>query len=466
MPRAAGLRLAAAERLVRALPALLGDGLLGVELHLSPARTLTALARVVGAGPAERHRLAFWCARAGARSLVLGDLPERERSAFRGDLARCRQSVAAEPEAIAAEARRFFTAAGASPGRPDDDAAPELQLEVGGAEWSGVRWEPGRRELFVPGPLAPPEGDELPLRLRLPGAPDLRARARVAAVRAAGQAGPGAPAGFTLAILDAGSEVLAALERHAAGGEAAFEKRRAHPRYAVRAPARVRARGLEAAWPAGSAGGGGAPRFVVENLSLGGAFVRTGERLPPGSAVEVACTLPTGDSLLLDAEVVFSDARGMGLRWKLDARAEEELASAVARTAARPRRALVVDDDALSRQMLTDALQQTGFDVLCAEDGDSALRVLSEELLSLDLLVADLRMPGMDGERLLDTIRRAGGEADLPIVVVSGRLEDGLQARLEGQGADAVLGKELGPRLIAQAVGAVLERRRAARPPG
>jgi GMP synthase-like glutamine amidotransferase len=51
-------------------------------------------------------------------------------------------------------------------------------------------------------------------------------------------------------------------------------------------------------------------------------------------------------------------------------------------------------------------------------------------------------------------------------VVVSGRLEDGLQARLEGQGADAVLGKELGPRLIAQAVGAVLERRRAARPPG
>jgi CheY-like chemotaxis protein len=138
----------------------------------------------------------------------------------------------------------------------------------------------------------------------------------------------------------------------------------------------------------------------------------------------------------------------------------------VARTAARPRRALVVDDDALSRQMLTDALQQTGFDVLCAEDGDSALRVLSEELLSLDLLVADLRMPGMDGERLLDTIRRAGGEADLPIVVVSGRLEDGLQARLEGQGADAVLGKELGPRLIAQAVGAVLERRRAARPPG
>jgi CheY-like chemotaxis protein len=467
MDRAAGLRLAAAERLVRSLPGILGDGLLGVELHLSPAGTFTALARVLGAGPEVRRRLAFWCARAGARSLVLGDLPERERSAFKTELARCRQSVAAEPDAVAAEARRLFTAAGAPPGRPDDAGPPELQLEVGGAEWSGVRWEPARRELFVPGPLAPPEGDDLSLLLRLPGSPELRARARVAAVRGAGQAGPGAPAGFTLAILDATSELALALERHAAGGAAGIEQRRAHPRYTVRAPARVRARGLEAAWPgsaAEAAEDGAGPRFVVEDLSLGGAFVKTGERLAPGSIVEVACTLPTGDTILLDAEVVSSDARGMGLRWKLDPRAEEELASVVARTAARPRRALVADDDALSRKMISDALQERGFDVICAADGISALRVVSEELLSLDLLVADLWMPGMGGQQLLRTIRRAGGETDLAIVMVSGSLEGGLDRKLEREGADAVLKKDLGPRIIAQTARAILERKRAAAP--
>ncbi len=143
--------------------------------------------------------------------------------------------------------------------------------------------------------------------------------------------------------------------------------------------------------------------------------------------------------------------------------AEPAAAMDGARVAAEPRRALLVDDSAVSRRLLARALEEVGFEVICAADGADALQVVAREILSLDLMVADLFMPNMDGEQLVRTIRRAGGESDLAIVVVSGSLEPGLETKLEREGADAVLRKELGPRFIAQAAGAVLKRKRAAR---
>jgi CheY-like chemotaxis protein len=71
-----------------------------------------------------------------------------------------------------------------------------------------------------------------------------------------------------------------------------------------------------------------------------------------------------------------------------------------------------------------------------------------------------VRMPGMDGEAFIRTIRKAGGEAELAIVAVSGRIEPGDEAKLEAAGADAVLDKALGPELVAQAADATLERKR------
>jgi CheY-like chemotaxis protein len=461
LDRAAGLRLAAAERLAAALPGLVGEGLLGVDLHLSPAGTFTALARAAGDLGPVRRRLAFWCARAGGRSLDLADLEEPDRAAFRTNLARCQRSATAEPGAVAAEARRLFTAAGAPADRPAEEPLPQLALEVGGAEWNGLRWEPGREQIFLPGELAPVPGDELWLCLRPADAPSLRTRARVTGVRPPEEAEPGAPPGFALGLVGPSPEILLLLDQQAEGGGAGYEKRRAHPRYPVRAAAHVAPAGSEDPGDA-PAGEGHAPRFLLENISLGGAFVRTAEPLPRETDVLLACTLPTGDAVRLEGRVVFSSARGMGLRWQLDPRAEQDLAAVVARIAARPRRALVVDDDELFRRMISDALLDRGFEVVCAEDGAAGLQILSEELLSLDLLLVDLKMPRMDGEALLRTVRGAGGEGDLAIAVVSGKLEPGLEGRLKREGADGILQKELGPRFIAQAASAILERKRSA----
>lgn len=465
MDRAIGSRLIAAERLVLSLPALVGDGLDGVELFLSSAGSLTAVARVVGEARPERlrRRLAFWGARAGARSIALDQLAEEQRAAHHASLARCPRRAAIGTDAIDTEARAFFDEAGAPPDRPGRAGPlPVLALEVGGPGWEASRWDGSAQALFVASPLAPAQGDELVLRLLVPGAEAHCARARVGEVREVAR--PGAPTGFTLALGEATPEMLRALSAHVPPEQAIEEQLRAAPRYTVHAPAAVVQEGPGAAEEVEELGeelGRDAPAgFVADDISQGGAFIRASRTWPVGSRLRVAIALPTGDLLRAQAEVAVVDRRGMGLRWVVDAASGAEVAEAVARVAAKKPRALVVDDDALARQMLGDALGQRGFEVLTAQDGGSGLAVLAEEILSLDLLIADLWMPNMDGKALLRTVRGAGGESDLAIVLVSGNIETGMEAVLEREGADAVLSKALGPQVIAQAAAAVLERKR------
>ena len=100
---------------------------------------------------------------------------------------------------------------------------------------------------------------------------------------------------------------------------------------------------------------------------------------------------------------------------------------------------LVVDDQAMTRQMEQSILEAAGYQVITAENGADALDKL--EQLSCDLVVTDLHMPKMDGFTLTKEIRDNEKIRDLPIVIVAPteRQEDkrrGLEA-----GADAYLVK-------------------------
>jgi len=77
---------------------------------------------------------------------------------------------------------------------------------------------------------------------------------------------------------------------------------------------------------------------------------------------------------------------------------------------------LVVDDEASIRDLLAKTLALAEYEVDTADDATAALgRVRASEY---DLLIADLRMPGMDGLTLIRQVKRI--RADLPVIIITG----------------------------------------------
>ncbi len=87
--------------------------------------------------------------------------------------------------------------------------------------------------------------------------------------------------------------------------------------------------------------------------------------------------------------------------------------------AIRVARILVVDDEALIRHLVVDTLTDEGHDVRAAPSGEAALNQLDEP--TPDLLIVDLRMPGMTGQEFVRRQRAEG--APIPVVVLSGSSE-------------------------------------------
>jgi DNA-binding NtrC family response regulator len=93
-------------------------------------------------------------------------------------------------------------------------------------------------------------------------------------------------------------------------------------------------------------------------------------------------------------------------------------------------RVLLVDDDGNLRRVLAHHLQTAGYDVTAKADGREALAALQG--VEVDLLLTDVRMPGMDGMALLRQVRRQA--PDLPVLVMTayGTIQDAVDAMKEG----------------------------------
>jgi CheY-like chemotaxis protein len=68
---------------------------------------------------------------------------------------------------------------------------------------------------------------------------------------------------------------------------------------------------------------------------------------------------------------------------------------------------VVVDDEAAVRRVIVQLLESEGYTVLQAENGEDALRVMQEHHEPVDLLIADINMPEMDGLDLVAFLRSA-----------------------------------------------------------
>jgi DNA-binding response OmpR family regulator len=119
---------------------------------------------------------------------------------------------------------------------------------------------------------------------------------------------------------------------------------------------------------------------------------------------------------------------------------------------------IVVDDEAEIVRLVRAYLERAGFAVVAASEGREALAVFRHE--RPNLVVLDLNLPGLDG---LDVCRAMRRDTDVPIIMLTARLEE--TDRLIGLelGADDYVVKPFSPREIVARVRAVLRRAEAAR---
>ncbi|MFL5920083.1 MAG: response regulator transcription factor [Gaiellaceae bacterium] len=121
---------------------------------------------------------------------------------------------------------------------------------------------------------------------------------------------------------------------------------------------------------------------------------------------------------------------------------------------------LVVDDEPLVRDVVTRYLERDGHRVLTAEDGDAARGLIERERLSLVLL--DVMLPGEDGLALCRWIRSS---SELPVILLTARVDEADRIVGLELGADDYVTKPFSPREVAARVNTVLRRARAGRPP-
>ncbi|MFH1381404.1 MAG: response regulator [Chloroflexota bacterium] len=99
-------------------------------------------------------------------------------------------------------------------------------------------------------------------------------------------------------------------------------------------------------------------------------------------------------------------------------------------------RVLAVDDDRDILQLLERALEEEGFAVTTATDGESALALLSE--IKPDIILLDIRMPRLDGYEVLERIRES---SNVPVLMLTGVAEETAVMRSFDLGADDYIRK-------------------------
>ena len=106
-------------------------------------------------------------------------------------------------------------------------------------------------------------------------------------------------------------------------------------------------------------------------------------------------------------------------------------------------RILVVDDEPTIRGLVRDVLEEEGHEVLLAEDGFAALRMV--EAHDPDCVVLDVMMPGMDGHAVLSRIRQLDGGPVLPVVMLTAAADDANAWQAWTGGVDYFLAKPCDP---------------------
>ena len=106
-------------------------------------------------------------------------------------------------------------------------------------------------------------------------------------------------------------------------------------------------------------------------------------------------------------------------------------------------RILLAEDSKPIRRANESALLDAGYEVICAVDGEAALRLAQEQ--KPDLILLDMMMPKMSGPEVLQSLKSDASTAGIPVIVLSGLTDKNRQKLMEAGAEEYVEKSSLMP---------------------
>ncbi len=104
-----------------------------------------------------------------------------------------------------------------------------------------------------------------------------------------------------------------------------------------------------------------------------------------------------------------------------------------------PKTLLIIEDDVVTRDLLQLVFEYDGFNCIQAENGAVGLTLLEE--VKFDLIILDNVMPKMTGLEFLSHIRNSSQAPDIPIIMITGLLNENIREQATKLGVYAIIGK-------------------------
>jgi CheY-like chemotaxis protein len=106
-------------------------------------------------------------------------------------------------------------------------------------------------------------------------------------------------------------------------------------------------------------------------------------------------------------------------------------------------RILLVDDSKVIRMENESALQKAGYEVICAEEGEAALKLAGES--KPDLILLDMILPKISGPEVLHRLKQNQATSEIPVVVLSSLTEKNRQKLIDAGAEDYIEKNSLVP---------------------
>lgn len=113
---------------------------------------------------------------------------------------------------------------------------------------------------------------------------------------------------------------------------------------------------------------------------------------------------------------------------------------------------LTVDDSRTMRDMLAMALNEAGFTVVQAVDGEDGLAVLDAHSADVDVIITDINMPKLDGFGFIEGVRKDQRHRATPILVLTTESDDSKKNRARQAGATGWIVKPFNPVKLIDAI--------------